>query len=129
MPSMAGVAEADTTRPASADSVTIAAPDTSRTPPSDSLHTITVKDSLGIPGTLHGQTVEPDPAAIKGTLQRMGSNEIEGRTQWERKKNPKVAMLCSTLLPGLGQTYNGRRLKVGLMVGFASYYYFNGWLN
>ena len=28
-------------------------------------------------------------------------------------------MLCHTLLPGLGQVYNGRRLKVGLMVGFA----------
>ena len=32
-------------------------------------------------------------------------------------------MLCHTLLPGLGQMYNGRRLKVGVMVGFASYYY------
>jgi Family of unknown function (DUF5683) len=128
-PSRGAVAEADTTRPAGADSAAIAAPDTSRTPPSDSLRTITVKDSLGIPGTLRGQTVEPDPAAIKGTLQRMGSNEIAGRTQWERQKNPKVAMLCSALLPGLGQTYNGRRLKVGLMVGFASFYSFNGWLN
>ena len=127
--SRAGVAEADTTRPASADSAAIVAPDTSQTPPSDSLRTITVKDSLGMPGTLRGQTVEPDPAAIKGTLQRMGSNEIAGRTPWERQKNPKVAMLCSALLPGLGQTYNGRRLKVGLMVGFASFYSFNGWLN
>ena len=117
------------TRPASADSATIAAPDTSRTPPSDSLRTVTVKDSLGMPGTLRGQTVAPDPTAIKGTLQRMGSNEIAGRTPWERKKNPKVAMLCSALLPGLGQTYNGRRLKVGVMVGFASFYSFNGLLN
>jgi hypothetical protein len=62
-------------------------------------------------------------------LERMGSSEVEGRTQWERKKNPKVAMLCSALLPGLGQTYNGRRLKVGIMVGFMTYYTANSWLN
>jgi hypothetical protein len=38
-------------------------------------------------------------------------------------------MLCHTLLPGLGQVYNGRRLKVALMTGFASYYYGTTWLN
>jgi hypothetical protein len=70
-----------------------------------------------------------DPGATKALLQRMGSSEVSGRTEWERKKNPKVAMLCHTLLPGLGQVYNGRRLKVGLMVGFASYYYGTTWLN
>lgn len=59
----------------------------------------------------------------------MGSNQVEGRTQWEREKNARVAMLCHTLLPGLGQVYNGRRLKVALMTGFASYYYGNTWLN
>jgi hypothetical protein len=94
----------------------------------DSTHMITVIDSLGIPGKLRGQTVD-NPDSTKKVLQKMGSNEVEGRTQWERQKNPKVAMLCHTLLPGLGQTYNGRRLKVGLMVGFASFYYGNAWLN
>jgi hypothetical protein len=59
---------------------------------------------------------------MKEILGRMGSSEVEGRTTWERKKNPRTALLCSMVLPGLGQTYNGRRLKVGLMVGFASYY-------
>jgi hypothetical protein len=31
-------------------------------------------------------------------------------------------MLSSALLPGLGQVYNGRRLKVGILVGFMSFY-------
>jgi hypothetical protein len=97
--------------------------------PPDSVRNLVVTDSLGIPGTLKGQTPAPDPAQVKETLQRMGSNEVAGSTEWERKKNPKVAMLCSALLPGLGQTYNGRRIKVGLMVGFTSFYYGNAWLN
>jgi hypothetical protein len=88
---------------------------------------VAVEDTLGIPGRLRGVTT--DPASVKATLSRMGSNEIEGRTQWERKKNPRVAMICSMVLPGLGQTYNGRRLKVGLMVGFTSFYAGNMWLN
>lgn len=88
---------------------------------------LAVQDSLGVPGRLEGVTT--DPAAVKATLARMGSSEIEGRTQWERKKNPRVAMICSMVLPGLGQTYNGRRLKVGLMVGFTSFYAGNMWLN
>jgi hypothetical protein len=94
----------------------------------DSLRSFTVKDSLGVPGTLKGQTVD-NPAATKQVLQRMGSNQVEGRTQWEREKNPKVAMICHTLLPGLGQVYNGRRLKVALMAGVATYYYGNTWIN
>jgi hypothetical protein len=112
-----------------------AAPDTSATPAvpdtvevkADTLRTIEVYDSLGVPGTLKGQTVDPD--ATKALLQQMGSNEVAGgRTQWERKKDPQVAMLCHTLIPGLGQVYNGRRLKVVLMTGFASYYYGTTWL-
>jgi hypothetical protein len=47
---------------------------------------------------------------------------VSGQRQWERKKNPQVAMLSNALLPGLGQTYNGRRLKVAVMVGFFSFY-------
>jgi hypothetical protein len=76
----------------------------------------TVKDSLGVPGTLTGKT-DINPDSTKAILQRMGSNKSEGRTKWEQEKNPRVAMICHTLLPGLGQVYNGRRLKVGLMVG------------
>ena len=89
--------------------------------PGDSLRSVTVTDSLGIPGTLRGQT-DYDPLRMKEVLGRMGSSEVAGKTTWERKKNPRTALICSALLPGLGQTYNGRRLKVGLMVGFMSYY-------
>ena len=110
-----------------APDTTVAPADTVRIAPPDTLRHVTVQDSLGVPGTLKGQTV--DPAKTKEILRQMGSSEVAGRTEWERKKNPQVAMLCHTLLPGLGQTYNGRRLKVGLMVGFASYYYGNTWLN
>jgi hypothetical protein len=101
--------------------------DTTRASAADTLRTINVEDTLGVPGTLKGQTV--DPATTKAVLARMGSDEVEGRTPWERKKNPQVAMLCHTLLPGLGQVYNGRRLKVALMTGFASYYYGTTWLH
>lgn len=119
-PARAQTATPDTTAsPAVVDTTHAVAPDT--------LRSITVEDSLGIPGTLKGQTLDPD--ATKAVLQKMGSHEVEGRTQWERKKNPQVAMLCHTLLPGLGQVYNGRRLKVGLMAGFATYYYGTTWLN
>jgi Family of unknown function (DUF5683) len=105
-----------------ADSIVTSPPDTSRA--------IVVQDSLGIPGTLKGDTVpQEDPAQTKQILERMGSNEVEGTTEWERKKNPRTAMLCSALLPGLGQTYNGRRLKVGLMVGFTTFYFGSTWIN
>jgi hypothetical protein len=109
-----------------APDTTVAPIDTVRIAPPDTLRNITVHDSLGVRGTIKGQT---DPAKTKAILQQMGSNEVVGRTQWERRKNPKVAMLCHTLLPGLGQTYNGRRLKVGLMAGVASYYYGTTWLS
>ena len=113
------VAPDTTAAPALPDTAAIAAPDT--------LRAIVVQDSLGIPGTLRGTTT--DPARTKQVLARMGSSEVIGATEWERKKNPRVAMLSHTLLPGLGQVYNGRRLKVGLMVGFASYYYGTTWLS
>jgi hypothetical protein len=119
-------AATDSTVVAPPDSVAVSRPDSVVSVP-DSLRAVTIEDSLGIPGTLQGLT--QDPAGVKATLSRMGSSEIEGRTEWERKKNPRVAMLCSALLPGLGQTYNGRRLKVGVMVGFASYYMGTMWLN
>lgn len=100
---------------------TAAGADSTAAAMADSLRAVAVTDSLGIPGTLKGQTLY-DPLEMKQTLMRMGSSEVAGRTTWERKKNPRTALICSMVLPGLGQTYNGRRLKVGLMVGFMSYY-------
>jgi hypothetical protein len=59
---------------------------------------------------------------LKETLTDIGRAEVPGQRQWERKKVPRLAMLSSALLPGLGQVYNGRRLKVGILVGFMSFY-------
>jgi len=106
---------------AAADSSVVRPDSTAAAAEVDSLRAVTVSDSLGIPGTLEGQTTY-DPAEMKEILGRMGSSEVAGRTTWERKKNPRTALICSMVLPGLGQTYNGRRLKVGLMAGFMSYY-------
>jgi hypothetical protein len=66
---------------------------------------------------------------LKGELQRMSTREVAGLRQWQRKKNTKVAMLSSALLPGLGQLYNGRRIKVGLAAGFFWTYFAGAWLN
>ncbi len=127
----AQVAAPDST--VAADTTAVAVPDSmdARTAGSvhpDSLRAFSISDSLGVPGTLKGQTIY-NPAEVKEVLTRMGSDEVPGRTTWERKKNPQMAMLCSALFPGLGQTYNGRRLKVGVMLGFASYYMGNMILN
>jgi Family of unknown function (DUF5683) len=114
---------------AGTDTVTVSGADSTAATAPDSVRTLVVTDSLGVPGTLKGQAPAQDPVQVKEMLERMGSSEVAGRTEWERKKNPRVAMLCSALLPGLGQTYNGRRLKVGLMVGFTSFYFGNTFLN
>lgn len=66
---------------------------------------------------------------LKESLDRMGRREVEGDRAWERRKVPKVALFSSAALPGLGQVYNGRRIKVAIMVGVASYYMGNIWTN
>ena len=67
--------------------------------------------------------------ALKHTLQMMSRREVEGNRLWERHKSPKVAMYSNAILPGLGQVYNGRRIKTAIMVAAASYYIGNVWLN
>jgi len=66
---------------------------------------------------------EEERERIKRTLELMGRSEVEGDKLWQRRKSGKVAMFSSALLPGLGQVYNGRRIKVAVMVGFASGYF------
>jgi hypothetical protein len=75
------------------------------------------------------ETEEADRRRLKQTLQRMGRREVEGQHRWERKKSGKVAMLSSALLPGLGQLYNGRRIKVAVMTAVAYSYAAQIWLN
>ena len=66
---------------------------------------------------------------LKETLDLMGRSEVAGDRRWQRHKSGKVAMLSSAVLPGLGQVYNGRRIKVAVMVGVASGYLSQVWLN
>ncbi len=59
---------------------------------------------------------------LKSILEReTGEPVIEG-TAWERKKNPKTAMLCALTIPGLGQIYNEKPLKAALAAGFEIFY-------
>lgn len=137
-----------------AQSDTAAAPardDTLSTPaPRDSLGAPAREDSLTTPArrdtiragewTITGDAIEAGPVEagtideaerrrIKRELQQIGSNEVAGFRQWQRKKNAKLAMLSSALCPGLGQLYNGRRIKVGLAAGFFWTYFAGAWLN
>jgi len=79
-------------------------------------------DSVLTPAPVGARATDAERQALKKTLRNVGRREIDAPRQWERRKNPKVAMLSNALLPGLGQTYNGRRLKVAVMVGFFSFY-------
>ena len=90
--------------------------------------------------TITGDIARPDSAAaagiseqersdLKNTLRRVGSPEVPGLRSWQRKKVPKVALFSSALMPGLGQLYVGRRIKVGLAVGFFATYTGWGWLH
>jgi hypothetical protein len=66
---------------------------------------------------------------IKGVLTQLGSGEVAGLRQWQRRKVPKAAMFSSMVLPGLGQLYDGRRIKVGLAAGFFSVYMGAAWMH
>jgi hypothetical protein len=96
---------------------------------------MTPRDTTGVhepapaAGVRDSKADEEERLRLKETLQRMGRREVEGERQWQRRKSGKVAMLSSALLPGLGQVYNGRRIKVAVMVGVASGYIAQIWLN
>jgi hypothetical protein len=135
----ASAVAASTDSLAAADSLVTPQPDSLVAPQPDSL-TVPVKRDTVQAGefTIIGDVAQPvgdtglsadDRDQLKGTLGLIGSREVPGLRQWQRKKNAKVAMLSSALLPGLGQLYNGRRIKVGLAAGFFSYYAGNAWLN
>jgi len=66
--------------------------------------------------------------AIKEEMARIGRSEVPGTRQWEREKSATVAMVSSMVLPGLGQLYNGRRIKTVIAVGVFTYYLGTAWL-
>ena len=41
---------------------------------------------------------------------------------WKERKNPRLAMLCAILFPGLGQMYNEKPLKATIAMGIETYY-------
>ncbi|NIM19120.1 MAG: hypothetical protein GTO51_01920 [Candidatus Latescibacteria bacterium] len=69
-----------------------------------------------------------DQLELKRELQMIAQEEAPGKHLWERKKSPRVAMFCSMAVPGLGQLYNGRRIKTMLMVGLSGFYMSQIWL-
>ena len=108
--------------------------------PADSLPSRTVRDTIRagewkITGDVqkplaaqgHVNTAEKDE--LKKTLTQLGSREVPGLKQWQRKKVPKVALFSSAALPGLGQLYNGRRIKVGLAAGLFTVYMGGAWFH
>jgi hypothetical protein len=74
-----------------------------------------------------GQKTEIERQEIKKEMARVGQKEVPGQKRWEREKSPRVAMLSSMLVPGLGQLYNGRRLKTMIAVGVFTYYLGTSW--
>ena len=62
---------------------------------------------------------------IKDLLAReTGEPDIEG-TMWQKRKNPRTAMLCALIFPGLGQVYNEKALKAVIALGVETYYIMN----
>jgi len=113
-------APADSTAAAPADSTAVA--------PADSARSIrAVPAPTGETPAQRAARLERE--RLKKTLDLMARSEVPGAHRWERHKSGRVAMLSSAILPGLGQVYNGRRIKVAVMVGVASGYFSQIWLN
>ena len=53
-----------------------------------------------------------------------GEPDIEG-TSWQKRKNPRTAMLCALAFPGLGQMYNEKPLKAVIAFGVETFYILN----
>lgn len=59
---------------------------------------------------------------LEEVLSDESAEEVFGGTSWQRRKNSRVAMLCSLLFPGLGQLYNERPLKTAVALGASTFY-------
>jgi len=65
---------------------------------------------------------------LKKDLSLIALDEVRGAKKWERKKSARVAVLSNMLLPGLGEVYNGRKLKAAIMVGVSTFYMSKAWI-
>jgi hypothetical protein len=65
--------------------------------------------------------IESDNLKIKAEIAAVGTPQIPGLRQWQRKKNTRVALFSSMILPGTGQVYNGRRWKTVIAVGISTF--------
>jgi hypothetical protein len=70
----------------------------------------------------------PDKAILKGQMAALGEVELPGERRWQRRKSSKVAVISNMIIPGLGQVYNGRRMKAATMVGLFSGYVARSWI-
>lgn len=67
-------------------------------------------------------------AERKAEIDAFGEKLVPGEKQWQRQKSAKVAVYSDMVLPGLGQVYNGRRLKALTVVGLMTYYAGRAWV-
>jgi hypothetical protein len=74
------------------------------------------------------RSATPDKSILKGKMASLGEVEVPGERQWQRRKSARVAVLSNMVLPGLGQVYNGRRLKAVTMVSLFSGYVARAWI-
>jgi hypothetical protein len=81
-----------------------------------------------LPDTARGAAATDSKESIKREMARIGQAEVPGEREWQRRKSPTVAVVSSMMLPGLGQLYNGRRIKTVIAVGVFSYYLGRAWL-
>lgn len=56
--------------------------------------------------------------------QETGEPDIEG-SAWKKRKNPRTAMLCALVFPGLGQIYNEKAFKAVIALSVETYYIMN----
>lgn len=59
---------------------------------------------------------------LKDVLKRQSGTPPEEEKTWKNSKNPKLAMLCALLMPGLGQIYNERPVKAVIAFGAETFY-------
>lgn len=68
------------------------------------------------------QSTRTQRARLKAGMEALVAPTLPGMHKWQRQKSARVAIFSSMLVPGLGQTYNGRRIKTSIMVGFITFY-------